>query len=72
MKRMYVPLEELLSTSQNSVFKLTMLMSKRGMQIAEGSKLLVERVSEKPLDNALIEILNRKVRVKDVKEAKEK
>jgi len=64
MRRVYVPLEELLPSSQKSVFKLTMLAAKRAMQISEGAKLLIDRVGEKAIDNAVHEILEKKIRVK--------
>ena len=64
LRRIYVPLEELLPSAQNSVYKLTMLCAKRAMHISEGSKLLVERVGEKAIDNAVHEILDKKIRVK--------
>ena len=64
MRRVYVPLEELLPSSQNSVFKLTMLAAKRAVEISDGAKLHIPRVSEKAIDNAVHEILEKKIRVK--------
>jgi DNA-directed RNA polymerase omega subunit len=65
-----IPLEELLPASGGSRFKLTLLAAKRALELADGAKLLVERVSEKPLDNAIMEIFAGKVRAKKTKELK--
>lgn len=70
MKAQQIPLEELLPASGGSRFKLTLLAAKRALELADGAKLLVERTSEKCLDNAIQEIFAGKVRVKAVKAAK--
>jgi DNA-directed RNA polymerase omega subunit len=62
-----IPLEELLPASGGSRFKLTLLAAKRALDLSDGAKLLTERVSEKPLDNAIQEIFDGKVKVKAVK-----
>jgi DNA-directed RNA polymerase omega subunit len=64
VKQQNIPLEELLPASGGSRFKLTLLASKRALELADGAKLLVERVGEKPLDNAIQEIFAGKVKVK--------
>ena len=68
MKTQNIPLEELLPASGGSRFKLTLLAAKRALELSDGAKMLVERVSEKCLDNAIQEIFAGKVRVKAVKE----
>lgn len=66
MKKQHIPIEELLPAAEGSRFKLTLLASKRALELADGAKLLSERVSEKCLDNAIQEIFAGKVRVKHV------
>jgi len=53
----YVPLEKLLDKSDNSVYKLVILASKRALEIAEGQPKLVQAASSaKPSTIALCEI----------------
>jgi DNA-directed RNA polymerase omega subunit len=62
----YIPIEELLGASKGSVYKLTMLAAKRSLQIADGDKPLVESAGDdKPLDTALREIKEGKIRMKE-------
>lgn len=59
----YVPLEKLLDKSDNSVYKLVTLVSKRALEIAEGQPALVKADSSvKPSTVALYEISEGKVR----------
>jgi len=59
----YVPLEQLLDKSDNSIYKLVILASKRALEIAEGQpKLVVVDVAIKPSTVALFEIAAGKVR----------
>jgi DNA-directed RNA polymerase omega subunit len=61
----YVPLEQLLDKSDNSVYKLVNLASKRALEIAEGQPKMVEAdVSMKPSTVALFEIAANKVQLK--------
>ncbi|MDD5069820.1 MAG: DNA-directed RNA polymerase subunit omega [Candidatus Omnitrophica bacterium] len=60
----HVPVEHLLRASKGSVYKLTILAAKRALQIADGDKILLDKPSEKCLDNALREILAGKIKVK--------
>ena len=62
--RKYIPLEELLPASEGSRYKLTLLASKRALELSDGAAALVAKVSEKDLDNAIQEIFAGKVRVK--------
>lgn len=61
----YVPLEKLLDKSDNSVYKLVVLASRRALEIAEGQpKLVSVNASVKPSTVALYEISEGKVRYK--------
>ncbi|MCF7887467.1 MAG: DNA-directed RNA polymerase subunit omega [Candidatus Omnitrophica bacterium] len=52
----------LLGATGGSIYKLTILASKRAMMFAEGEKPLVERKTEKLLDIALEEIEKKKIK----------
>jgi DNA-directed RNA polymerase subunit K/omega len=56
MKEGNIPLEKLLIASQGSLYRLALLVAKRGSDLAEGKKSLIDKPSEKGLDNALREI----------------
>lgn len=61
----YIPLEKLLDKSNNSVYKLVILASKRALEIAEGQPKLVNvNSSVKPSTVALHEIVEGKVKSK--------
>jgi len=61
----YVPLEKLLDKSDNSIYKLVVLASRRALEIAEGQPRLVNvAASMKPSTVALFEIAEGKVRYK--------
>lgn len=63
-----VALENLLDKSDNSIYKLVVLASKRALEIAEGQPRLVEANSSlKPSTIALHEIAENKVRYKKAK-----
>jgi DNA-directed RNA polymerase omega subunit len=63
-----VALEDLLDKSDNSVYKLVILASKRALEIAEGQPKLVEcNPSLKPSTIALHEIAEGRVRYKKAK-----
>jgi len=64
MNEKYAPLEKLMASSNGSIFKLTILAAKRALQLADGTKPLIEKPSEKVLDNVLEEILEGKIKVK--------
>jgi DNA-directed RNA polymerase omega subunit len=64
----YVPLEKLLDKSDNSIYKLVILASKRALEIAEGQpKLVVGNSTTKPSTLALYEIAAGKVQYKKAK-----
>jgi DNA-directed RNA polymerase omega subunit len=64
----YVPLEKLLDKSENSIYKLVIMASKRALEIAEGQPRLVEGNSTtKPSTLALYEIAAGKVHYKKAK-----
>ncbi len=65
MKKDYLPVEELLKASNGSIYKLTVLVAKRALQLADGDKPLVNDKTEKLLDTALKEIKEEKIRVKE-------
>ena len=70
MKRQdYIPNERLLDSAEGSIFKLTMLVAKRAVQLAEGDKVLIEDVTfEKVLEIAQREVEQKKIRVKPANE----
>lgn len=68
----YQPIEKLLLSSQNSLYKLVILASQRALELAEGMPPMIEkRLSDKPTVVALDEIAEGKV-VLNIEEAKEK
>lgn len=67
MKREYVPVEKLLEASKGSIYKLTILTAKRAIDLADGAKPMLEKASEKVLDNVLAEIIAGKIKVKESK-----
>jgi DNA-directed RNA polymerase omega subunit len=67
----YIPLENLLDKSGDSVYKLVILASKRALEIAEGQPKLVEANSAiKPSTVALMEIAADKIHYKKSATAK--
>lgn len=65
----YVALENLLDKTNNSLYKLVILSSKRALEIAEGQPPLVKETSSlKPSTIALHEIAAGKVHYKKVKD----
>ncbi|MBU2540300.1 MAG: DNA-directed RNA polymerase subunit omega [Candidatus Omnitrophica bacterium] len=67
----YIPLEKLIDKTDNSLYKLVVLASKRAFEIAEGAPPLVEKTSSsKPGSIALEEIAQGKVRIKQAKTKK--
>ena len=67
MDNINVPLEKLLKASEGSLYKVTVLAVKRAMNLNDGEKPLIEKPSEKILDNALREISSGKIKVKEKK-----
>jgi DNA-directed RNA polymerase omega subunit len=66
----YIVLEKLLDKSHDSVYKLVILASKRGLEIAEGQPKMVSTPLEmKPSTVALQEISEGKLQWKKVKAA---
>lgn len=64
----YVPLENLIDKSCNSIYKLVVLVSKRALEIAEGQPKLVDVVSSmKPSTVALLEIAAGKLTCRKIK-----
>jgi len=64
----YIALENLLDKSDDSIYKLVILASKRALELAEGQPKLVEIDSSlKPSTIALHEIAENKVHYKKVK-----
>jgi len=64
----YFPLEKLLDKTNNSLYKLVILASRRALEIAEGQpKLVVADASVKPSTVALQEIFEGKVQCKKIK-----
>lgn len=67
MNESYVSVEKILGAAGGSIFKVTILAAKRALMLADGEKALIEKPGEKLLDNALREIVEGKVRVKNLK-----
>lgn len=71
-----VPLEKLLDKTDNSIYDLVILTSKRALEIAEGApKLISEDQADttfRPITIALEEIAQGKIRLKKEKEKKNK
>lgn len=68
----YQPIEKLLPSSNDSLYKLVILASQRALELAEGMPPMVEkRFSDKPTVVALDEIAAEKVTLK-LEETKEK
>lgn len=64
----YIPLEGLLDKSNNSIYKLVILASKRALEIAEGQPKLVDaNSSTKPSTIALHEIAQGRIESKKIK-----
>ena len=65
----YASLEHLLDKTENSVFKLVVVASKRALEIAEGQPKLTEALSVtvKPSIIALQEIMEGKIKAKELK-----
>jgi DNA-directed RNA polymerase omega subunit len=64
----YVPLEKLLDKSENSIYKLVIMTSRRALEIAEGQPRLVEMdASVKPSTVALYEVAQGRLHCKKVK-----
>ncbi|MDD5238024.1 MAG: DNA-directed RNA polymerase subunit omega [Candidatus Omnitrophica bacterium] len=64
----YIPLENLLDKSNNSIYKLVILASKRALEIAEGQpKLVGVDSSTKPSTIALHEIAEGRIQSKKIK-----
>ena len=61
--------EELLDKADFSIYKLVMLVTKRALEIAEGSPKLIETsLDDKPISVAMNEIAEGKVKYKKTKE----
>ncbi|UCG35880.1 MAG: DNA-directed RNA polymerase subunit omega [Candidatus Omnitrophota bacterium] len=60
-----IPLEKLLDATSGSIYKLTVLVAKRALTLADGEKPLVEKPGEKALQNAIREIAEGKVKEKE-------
>lgn len=63
-----IPLEKLLDKSNNSIYKLVILASRRALEIAEGQPKLVEgSLGAKPSLLALMEIAAGKIKIRKSK-----
>lgn len=58
-----IHLDQLLGASSGSIYAVTILAAKRAIHLTDGDKPLIEKPSEKVLDNALREIKEGKVKV---------
>jgi len=67
MKNEKVALGKMLKGSKGSIYKLSILAAKRAILLADGEKPLIEKPTEKVLDNALREITEGKIKVKNKK-----
>ncbi|MBU2101778.1 MAG: DNA-directed RNA polymerase subunit omega [Candidatus Omnitrophota bacterium] len=66
MNDKYISVDKVVGASNGSIFKITILAAKRALQLADGVKCLVEKPGEKLIDNALREIVEGKIKVKDI------
>lgn len=61
----YVPMEKLLKNTQNSMYKLVILASRRALELGAGSEKLVQAVPNTKLTSiALKEIIENKISYK--------
>ncbi|OQX87946.1 MAG: DNA-directed RNA polymerase subunit omega [Candidatus Omnitrophica bacterium 4484_70.2] len=67
MEEDYFPLEKLIEGANGSIYKLTILAAKRALQLVDGDKPLIDKPDSKPLENALREVAEKKIRVKEKK-----
>ena len=67
MAQANIPLESLLTTTNGSIYKVTILAAKRAICLSDGEKSLLEKPGEKALDNALREIGEGKIKIKNKK-----
>ncbi|MCK4519777.1 MAG: DNA-directed RNA polymerase subunit omega [Candidatus Omnitrophica bacterium] len=65
MEKVNIPLEKLLKASNGSIYKVAILAAKRAISLTDGEKPLIEKPGEKVLDNALREIRDGKIKVKE-------
>ena len=54
-------LEELLPATKGSIYKLTLLIAKRALNLADGEKAMVEKPGEKYLQTAVREVAEGKI-----------
>ena len=60
----YVPLEKLMDKSNNSMFKLVIVASRRALELAEGAPKLIEAPAETKITTiAMQEVAEGKVRM---------
>ncbi|MDD5194139.1 MAG: DNA-directed RNA polymerase subunit omega [Candidatus Omnitrophica bacterium] len=65
MNEQYISVDRVIGASKGSIFKITILAAKRALALADGAKSLIDKPGEKLLDNALREIVEGKIQVKD-------
>ena len=58
-----VPLESLLPSAGGSIYKMTILVAKRAMQLSDGEKPMVEKATDKVIETAMREISQGKIRI---------
>ena len=63
-----VPLEDILKASGGSVYKAVIIAAKRGLQIAEGEKPLLEKSTSRFLDDAIAEMSQGLIKLKEEKQ----
>lgn len=66
LKQEPIHVEKLLDAGSGSVYKLTILLAKRALSLADGEKPLIDKPGEKVLDNAMREIVEGKIRAKEI------
>lgn len=70
MSDVQVPIETLIQSSGNSIYKLAILVGQRALQIADQSRdLLSDTKNVKPINAALLEMRDGKIKFHRVKEA---
>ena len=58
-------LEDLLPATNGSIYKLTLLVAKRALHLADGEKALVDKPTEKCLQTAMREVAEGKIHEKE-------
>jgi len=67
MKDEQIYVQNIIGVTNGSLYSLAILAAKRALQLADGDKCLLERPTEKVLDDAIREISERRVKCAEKK-----